>query len=78
MACATRTAASTPTIRAAPLSECAARIKGSSVSGPLAPVSIVSRPEERIAVWLSASIRNSSISEKPLRSSLIGPGSSVR
>ncbi len=75
MACATFSTASRPTIRAAPLSECAARIKGSMVAGVLPVVSSASRPVDRVATWLSASVRNSSIRENPLRSSLTDSGS---
>ena len=68
-ACATRTAGSSPTIRAAPLSEWAARIIDSIVSGDRWSSSMARMPAERIAVWLSASSRNSSSIENPLRSS---------
>ena len=70
IAWATRTAASSPTIRAAPLSEWAARIRGSIASGAAEAPSSATRPAESVAVWLSASMRKSSISEKPLRSPL--------
>ena len=75
IACATRTAASSPTIRAAPLSECAARIRGSIDSGAAEAPSSATRPADSVAVWPSASMRKSSISEKPLRSPLTVRGS---
>ena len=75
IAWATRTAASSPTIRAAPLSEWAARIRGSITSGAAEAPSRATRPVDSVAVWLSASMRNSSSSENPLRSSLTAGGS---
>ena len=55
-------------MRAAPLSECAARIMDSIVAGERSSSSIARTPAERIAVWLSASSRNSSSIENPLKS----------
>ena len=55
----------------APLSEWAARIRGSITSGAADAPSRATRPADSVAVWLSASMRNRSIREKPLRSSLM-------
>ena len=53
-----------------PLERVGRCIKGSITSGEAAAPSSATRPVESVAVWPSASIRKSSIIEKPLRSSL--------
>ena len=66
---ATRTAGSSPMILAAPFSEWAARIIDSMVAGDRSNSSTAKIPEDKTAVWISASSRNSSSIENPLRSS---------
>ncbi len=61
--CATSTAGSTPTIRAAPLSECAARISASSASASARSRSSASNPSERTWFCVSASVRKRSIND---------------
>ena len=56
-------------------SECAARISGSIIPGVAELPSSDTSPAESVAVWLSASMRKSSIIEKPLRSPLTVPDS---
>ena len=60
MPCASCTTTSSPTMAAAPLIECAARIIASTALASPLWRSIASRPSVRIWVWLSASMRNKS------------------
>ena len=70
---ATRTAASRPTILAAPFSEWAALINDSRAESRRGGFRLPARAGRSVirAIWPSASERNRSIREKPLRSSLI-------
>lgn len=78
MTCATRTPASSPTIRAAPFSECAARMQASSWSAWVGLRSSAIRPALSTWVWASASSRNSSSSDASLIWSGVMPGSALR
>ena len=72
IAWASRTARSTPMMRAAPLSECAARMSGSITETSAGSSSRRSRPSSSVAPCDSASALNSSKSEKPPRSLMAG------
>ncbi len=78
IAWATCTAGSRPTTRAAPFSEWAARIRGSMVAAVAPEPSSATSPCDSTDSRSSASMRNRSIIEKPLRSSLIARCSAMR
>ena len=58
-----------------PLERVGPRIRGSMTSGEADAPSSATRPVDSVAVLLSASIRNSSSRENPLRSPLMAGGS---
>jgi hypothetical protein len=68
MWCATVTAASMPTMRAAPLMECAARMMGTMMPMSSGALSRRRRPSLSAAQWVSTSARKSSYIENPPRS----------